>query len=199
MLIFSALRTKSNAFAVTVSVLTVVLNVLICLGTKSEALLHAAPVLLFLCLFALILLGRRNIGKLLFFLLSAPVVILPLTVTAEIGPRLYFMPYIFILAMTVCAIPPLGKSKRTVSATFIVAVGLILCMVFYARIYVEIRSVTVARAEAVVSAVSNGDSQVIMKKDTNVYWWGRNCGEERMTFFKKFYGIPENIEVVFEK
>ena len=196
-LIFSALRRRPGAFTVIVSVLTVALNICACLGTADEILRRSVPLMLFLCLLTLILLARRNVGKLLFFLLSAPVVLLPLAVTTELGPRLYFIPYIFMLAIAVCAMPPLTEGDRI--ATAVAALGLSLCMVFYAHIYVEIRSVTAARSEAIETAVKNGDRQVIIKKDVYEYWWGRNCGEERMAFFKEFYGIPENIEVIFEK
>lgn len=199
-LIFSALRSgKNTTSSIIISLITIVVNVLACLGTSDKTLWCVVPIILFLCLLALIFLGRRNTVKQLFFLLSAPGVLLPLTITTELGPRLYFLPYIFMLALTVCAIPPLPENKRTVISTGIVALCLSLCMAFYIGIYTEIRSVTVDRVKAVETAIRNGNEQVIMKKDIHKFWWGRNCGKERMAFFKEFYGIPENIEVIFEE
>ena len=81
----------------------------------------------------------------------------------------------------------------------LLSVALCLLMAFYGNIYFQIRSVTVARAEAVAVAIENGHDTVIMKKDPHKYWWGRNCGVERMAYFKEFYGIPEQMTVIFEE
>ena len=39
-----------------------------------------------------------------------------------------------------------------------------------------------------------------MKKDPTGYWWGRNpVSDERVVYFKEFYGIPRDMEVEFEE
>lgn len=139
-------------------------------------------------------------GKMLFLWFSVFGVLAPLAVTTDVGPRLYYCAYIFVAVVCVCALPDLAKpiQKNIVSAVF--AACLIGVMVFYAKIYVEIRTVTVLRAEAVEYAVSGGFDTVFIRKDPNKYWWGRNPqSAERVVYFKEFYGIPENVQVIFEE
>lgn len=197
-LIFGVLRRKASTGGIFISALTVALNVCVYLGIKTGLLLWAVPVMLFVCMFILVLMSRENIGLKIFLLLSAPAVLLPLVITTELGPRLYFMPYLFIATLTIAALPPLAHSLRGWAAV-VPAIALICCMFFYGRIYAEIRSVTVDRAEAIEEAIESGSNTVVMKKDVNEYWWGRTCGPERMGYFKEFYGIPEDIEVIFEQ
>ncbi len=158
----------------------------------------AAVCMILLHVLLIVILGGGMMKKRLFFLISAPLLLLPLAITPELGPRLYYLPYIFLLALGMSALPILPKkSGKTVTA--ILAVVLCLLVAFYGSIYFEIRSVTVARADALATAIETGADTVIMKKDPHKYWWGRNCGVERMAYFKEFYGIPEDITVIFEE
>lgn len=198
-LIFAALRGKTRFSAVVVSAVTVALNVCICLGIKRGMLLWTIPIALFVCLLSLVLMSRRKLALQLFLLLSVPAFLFPLVATAELGPRLYFLPYIFLSALTIAALPPLEDNKRTL-ASLIPALGLICCIVFYGYIYTEIRCVTVDRAEAIESAIESGSNEVVMRKDIYDYWWGRSPSDNiRTGFFKEFFRIPEDMSVIFEQ
>ncbi len=157
-----------------------------------------AACLILLHLILVITIGGGMRKKRLFFLFSAPAVLFPLAVTPELGPRLYYLPYIFLLALGLSSLP-IPSKKVGKAAIVILTVVLCLLVVFYSGIYLQIRAVTEARADAIADAIEMGADSVIMKKDPHKYWWGRNCGVERMAYFKEFYSIPESMTVIFEE
>ena len=198
-LIASVMKRKTTGFTILLSLITVILNVCILLGIRG-VLLWAGPCVLFLCMLGLIIISGDGVGKRLFFLLSVPAVMLPLVVADETGPRLAFLPYVFFMCLALCSVPE--PERRSVKAPVLAVsvTAFVLCAVFYAGIYARIRSVTEDRERAVDSAVEHGDSRVLMKKDPTGYWWGRNpVSDERVVYFKEFYGIPRDMEVEFEE
>lgn len=194
----AALKRKTTAFAILLSLITAALNVCIIMGIRG-ALLWAGPVALLLCMFGLIIISGDGVGKKLFFLLSVPAVMLPLVVADEMGPRLAFLPYVFFMCLALCSVPEPEKQSVKAPVLAVSVTALALCAVFYAGIYARIRAVTVDRERAINFAVEHGDSSVLMKKDPTRYWWGRNpVSDERVVYFKEFYGIPRDMEVEFE-
>ena len=148
-----------------------------------------------LCWAAAALLSREYRGGRLFVLLSAALVLAPLAVTSELGPRLYYLPCVLLAIYALSLLPALPWKGVTGLLLLLFA----LSMAFYLFIYTEIHSVTVARAEAISAAVESGADSVTLPKDPYKYWWGRNpTAESRMGFFKEFYGIPPEMEVIFE-
>lgn len=198
-LIAAALKRKTTGLTVLLSLVTAALNVCILLGIRG-VLLWLGPCVLFLCMLGLIIISGGRTGRKLFFLFSVPAAMLPLVVADEIGPRLEFLPYVFFMCLAVCSMPE-PERRGTGSCAFAASLtALALCAVFYTGIYAQIRSVTVDRMRAAAYAVERGDSRVLMRKDPTKYWWGRNpVSDERLVYFKEFYGIPEDMEVVFEK
>ena len=198
MLVWEVLHSKRSVFKIILSVIAAALCVTVCVVPNGAACCTPISICLFILDIVLIVqAGGKNVGKKLMLLLSVPAILLPLAITTEFGPRLCYLPYMMLLAIGVCALPTLSyRFEQTIGAVF--AVVLTVCVVFYIGIYTEICSVTIDRAVAVSTAVKNGANEVVMKKDPHKYWWGRNCGDERMVFFKEFYGIPENVTVIFE-
>lgn len=175
------------------SALSVVCTVLLLLPF-GEALLPYAAVGE-LVAWGVLVFDKKAIRNLL-FLLSAALVIAPLSVTPELGPRLYYFPCVLLLTVTLSVLPNRNSKILTVVIMLLFA----LSMAFYIYIYSEIRSVTVAREKAVNEAVSSNAEYVVMVRDKYKYWWGRNpTGESRIPYFKEFYGIPADMEVIFEQ
>lgn len=198
-LIAAALKRRPGAGTALLSLAAALLNVCFFADIRGT-LLWLGPCALFLCMLGLVITGGGDVGKKLFFLLSVPAALLPLVVADEIGPRLEFLPYVFFMYLAVCSMPEPERRSARASAFAASLTALALCAVFYTGIYAQIRSVTVDRMRAVACAVERGDSRVLMRKDPTKYWWGRNpVSEERLAYFKEFYGIPEDMEVVFEK
>ena len=148
-----------------------------------------------LCWAVSALLQREQAGRKLFILLSAALVLAPLAVTPELGPRLYYLPCVLLAVFALSLLPEVNAKGVTGFLLLLLA----LAMVFYIFIYSEIRSVTVARAEAIRTAVESGADSVTLPRDPYKYWWGRNpTAESRVGYFKEFYGIPPEMEVIFE-
>lgn len=198
-MIAAALKRKTTGLTILLSLVTAALNVCILLGIRG-VLLWLGPCILFLCMLGLIIINGDGTGRKLFFLFSVPAAMLPLVVADEIGPRLEFLPYVFFMCLAVCSMPEPERRSAKACAFAASLTALALCAVFYSGIYAQIRFVTVDRMRAVAYAVGRGDSRVLMKKDPTRYWWGRNpVSDERVAYFKEFYGIPEDMEVIFEK
>ena len=150
------------------------------------------------CWAASALLSRERAGEKLFFLLSTALVLAPLSVTPELGPRLYYLPAVLLCVFALEMLPEL-KAKGVTGLLVLLLVLLVLCIGFYGFIYTEIRSVTVMRAEAIQAAVESNADSVTLPRDPYKYWWGRNpTGESRVPYFKEFYGIPPEMDVIFE-
>ena len=203
MLILGAAVRKKTPAMPRLFIVSAVFAAVICiypfLGYENRTLNGVLAVAFLLAVSLMISSGFEKRGKMLFLWLSAPGVLLPLIITTEIGPRLYYLPYILVAAVAVTALPGHVSKKTSGLISGILALSLVGCMVFYGRIYVEIRSVTVARQNAINYAVENNLDSVIMEEDKNKYWWGRNpTADVRVDFFKEFYGIPEDMEVIFE-
>lgn len=204
-LILGAAASKKPAKNPTPFFLSVIIALALCIysfiGVESRE-LNAVLAVVFIAAVSLIIArGFEKSGKMLFLWLSAPSVLLPLIVTTEIGQRLYYLPYVLVATVAVSALPERLEGKvRDRAFTGVLALALLACAVVYGRIYWEIRGVTANRQQAIDYAVENKLDSVIMEKDENKYWWGRNpASKERIVFFKEFYGIPEDMEVVFEE
>ena len=148
-----------------------------------------------LCWAAAALLSREYRGGRLFVLLSAALLLAPLAFTSELGPRLYYLPCLLLAVFALSLLP----EKNAKGVTGLLLLLLAFSMAFYIFIYTEIRSVTIARAEAIQAAVESGAESVTLPNDPYKYWWGRNpTAESRMGYFREFYGIPVGMEVIFE-
>lgn len=185
---------RKAAVSVPASILTAACAVPLLLRMDERLLPYAAAGEL-ICWAALALLSRGKTGEKLFFLLSAALVLAPLSVTPELGPRLYYFPVVLLSVFALEMLPELTWK----GVTGFLLLLMVLCIGFYGFIYSEIRSVTVKRAEAIQTAVESGADSVTLPRDPYKYWWGRNpTGESRVPYFKAFYGIPEEMEVIFE-
>jgi len=198
-LIAAVLKRKVSGGTIVLSLLTVVLNVCIYFELEDTVFQWFLPQTLLVCLFVLIVMSREKVAKKLFLLVSALAVMLPLVVAIETGPRLFFMSYVFLMTLAVMSFPETESKRLGRAALCVSAAALAACFAFYINIFSQIRAVTAARAEAIASAVENGDSTVFIKKDPHKYWWGRDpVSQERVVYFKEFYGIPQDMEVIFE-
>lgn len=143
----------------------------------------------------------RNMLVSLWF--CAPMVLAPLIVTTETGPRLFFTPTVILLlfALILLASAINHMSKRTWTGIRIVAVCLtavLLC--FYSTMYAYIGQVKRTREEIIETAVESGQDTVTLPAyPFGDYLQFTNPVEDfREDFFKPFFGIPADVTVIYE-
>ena len=141
--------------------------------------------------------------KLLVLWLSPPLLVAPLLVTTEIGQRLFFTTNIAVLLFLLLVVSdimgvvtPLAL-KRTGSLCVCAAM---LLFGFYGYIFAEIGEGKEERALIIEEAVKAGQKKIVLpafpckdylhSPDPIDSW--------RIPYFKQFYGIPDDVELVFE-
>ena len=142
-------------------------------------------------------------GKLLMLWLSPPVLIAPILVTTEHGQRLFFTTNILVLAFVLLIVVEMLDSvtvlmrKRIGGGVLGVA---LLLFSFYGGIYADIGACKTEREDRIDQAVQTEQKEIFLPAfphqdylhypDTDVNW--------RVDYFKEFYGIPADVELVFE-
>lgn len=136
----------------------------------------------------------RRIERLLPILLQFAV-LLPFGATYEMGGRMYLLPYLLlVLTFLDAAEPPLATTPGLVVAGIAAA----LLVGLWSHIYLQIAQCSALRKELVCETLEEGDSQVLLPTESYEVWWGRNpTGPVRAGYFREFYGIPEDLALVF--
>lgn len=142
-------------------------------------------------------------AKLLGLWISAPFVIIPLIITTESGHRLFFTANIFIILSVVLLFTrvmefvPNSIWKR---AGIIVACITLMLFIFYGKIYSDIGACKKERDNVICKAIETSQEEIVLPAfPHSEYLHCPNPNvEHRIAFFREFYGIPENINIVFE-
>ena len=160
-----------------------------------------------LLIFIEIILVFKNHKKLLSWLLvlwlSPFMVIAPMLAVNTVGPRSYYTAYVCLIAFgaTVLAFLLAGAKKKTayMISAFIAAVLLGLC-VRWIVIYKAIGDESRVRKLQIETAIANGDNYIYFEKFPydDYLWFPDPTGPTRIGWYKDFYGIPEDIDIVFE-
>lgn len=149
---------------------------------------------------------RKRLWVLAFVWISAPAVVAPLAVTDMSGGRLFFMPYVFELEFFLLLIKPVaGKvSVRAGNAltAWCCAVLAVLCLHFVG-VYRDIGAVSRER-DAIFAAAQPGDTVLVPMFPHDEYIWVTDpptvwyYKPEDLEYFKTFFSLPEDVEVIFE-
>ena len=183
---------------------------------QMEALLGAAVwdlvrVLSGLVFFGLVsaelLLLYRNRPEMLYRLslswLTAPLVIVPLVVTTESGDRLFFTVQFLLTVFALQLVCDLlkdvsGKTMKKTLAVMLAAV--VILWGGFARIYGAIGSCSARREQIIAQALQTGQTQIVLPAYPygDYLWFPDPANQQRMEYFKAFYGIPEQVDVVIQ-
>ena len=137
------------------------------------------------------------------FWIAAPTVLLPMIAVNTIGSRTFYTSSLFIMLSILMVYGELlkvykNRCKRAIELAF--AVLMLVSITKYAIIYSAIGKVMVQRQEIIETAVEDKAEEIILPKfPYRQYLHGAEpVGEEKMIYFKSFYGIPQDTIVVFK-
>ena len=142
-------------------------------------------------------------AKLLGLWVSAPMLIMPLVFTTESGHRLFFTANIFIILSVVLLFTKLmgfvSNSMWKQTGIIVACITLVL-FVFYGKIYSDIGACKRERENVIRQAIETRQEEVVLPAfPHSEYLHHPNPNQEyRIAFFKEFYGIPENMNIIFE-
>jgi len=152
----------------------------------------------------LILLYRsrtERLCKIMLFWLSAPMVIAPLVLTNVAGYRLFFTSNFFLilvaqyLLVDCYRVMTIRKTNTTVVCILIFTLFIGVHMI---RVFSAIGDCSSQRAEIISQANLTGDKQIVLPDFpySDYLWLPNPANESRMEFFKAFYGIADDVEVI---
>lgn len=132
-----------------------------------------------------------------------PLVILPLCVTTENGPRLFITSNILIilfLSVIICYSYSRLSDKAKRASLLLAFFPIIFLCAKWSTVYLSIGQCTVRRMNAIEEAKVKGDTSVFLEQYpyTEYILLPDPKGKEKEEYFLQFYGIPESIEVRFE-
>lgn len=141
--------------------------------------------------------------KILFVWMITPFVILPLVVTNENGPRLFFTTnilFVLCVALLTKEVYKLLPKRICIFGISGCIAALALLMLFHGKIYYEIGQCKVQRDAIIREAVITEPDYIYFAEYPNSdYLWLPDPGKaHRVEFFKEFYGIPDNTKMIFE-
>lgn len=141
--------------------------------------------------------------KLLALWLSSPLLIAPLLVTTEMGQRLFFTTNIAVLLFVVLIISDLMEATTALTlkrAGFLAAFIAVFLFGFYGQMYSDIGACKDTRENLINEALMMG--QKVIKQPSfphDEYLHGEDPAEGwRVPSYKEFYGIPADVELIFE-
>lgn len=133
--------------------------------------------------------------------LSALVVSLPLLVANPIGPRCFFMAYIFeivVIGKLLCVVAE--HMLENVFAPCVMGALLGLILVVYAHMASVMGRVDRMRASIIEDALEQGDDIIVLPEIPYIAYHGMTIAviDSWENAFKEFYGIPEDVDVVYD-
>lgn len=159
----------------------------------------------FLCVsLQFILLYRKNVCMLWKFLLlwfSAPIVIAPLSAIANEGGRFYYTSNVFLVLcfgmLLETALTSLAAPKLKIIAIICFLILALLCT-FYIVVYHDIGICAANRSECIAEAKSSNSSSIVLPAyPHDSYLWDADpLQEHRMVYFKEFFGISQDVQVL---
>lgn len=138
-----------------------------------------------------------------FYWISAFLFVLPLAAILEYGPRLYFASYMFLAMAIIEVVLYLFEDVfEYAKKAFVVVFGLSMLCMFISRslIYTDIHKTTLDTKAEIRMAIQNCDKELHIKHyECEEYLWGEYpATDERINYYKQFYHIPEEVEIIYE-
>lgn len=145
--------------------------------------------------------GKR--GKLLALWLSPPILIAPLLLTTELGQRLFYTTNIAVLLFLMLVISGLMEATTalTLKRAGVLAVFIaVLLFGFYGQMYSDIGACKETREDLINEALTMGQKTIEQPGfPHDEYLHGEDPDAEwRLDYYKEFYGIPADVELIFE-
>lgn len=162
-------------------------------------LLRAAAPVIQLLLAVLVIAGERpgTRSSRILLLLAAAGMLLPFAILVEGGPRCAFPSA---LCLLLCGLSLLEDFPWPRWSRLLAALALAAAVGLHVWAYALIGRNEAVRMEQVRLAVEEGVPTAVFPTEplTYYYFWGRNPGtQERAESFRQFYGLPEDVELVF--
>lgn len=152
----------------------------------------------------IILFGKDKIftGKLLVLWVCVPAVIAPLIITTEIGARLFLTPGILLVffAAMLCVKVLENMPRAVFKAVQVCLLTAVVCLfAYYGRIYYDIGLCKSNREGIISQAVATGADFICLPQYPHIeyLWCPEPKSEQRLMFFKQFYGIGDSVTVEF--
>lgn len=143
---------------------------------------------------------RRRMWILLGLWISAPAAIAPLAVTDIMGGRLFLPSYVMETEFLLLLIAPLLNRQSKKSSRITLIVSLVLLAAVFVRIgavYLDIGRVSRQR-DAMFSSAEPGQTLTVPAYPHADYLWEPDPDETRVGYFRQFYGIGDDVELIFE-
>ena len=139
--------------------------------------------------------------KMLAVWLSPVGVILPIIFTTEMGERLFFTSNVMLILFAgelLCTCLHTKGKKNTVYA-LLLGIALVL-LAGYGQIYHAVGAAKEERYALIETAVTAGKEEIRLPRYPyqEYLWYPEPTVEERVGYFKAFYGIPQDVTVIFE-
>ena len=148
--------------------------------------------------------SKRLLYKLLAVGSSVIAVILPLCVTTEKGPRLFFTSHVLLVLLAIMLLAFLIDRipKRIYRCGVLCSITVAVILVaFYGKVYYEIGECKDQR-NAIIAQAIESDTKVIVLPNYphgDFLWLPNPTSESREGYFKEFYGIPQDFTLIFEE
>jgi hypothetical protein len=136
---------------------------------------------------------------------------MPLAVTNSVGERLFFLPYIMqllaiskvagLLCRQLADIKP--KKKCFAVAVLVLLVFSAVPVAKKTRDYTQIGKIYRAQLEIIQQAKESGAKEIVLpaysyELEENYLHFPHPLNEERMGYFKSFYNIDQDVEIIFQ-
>lgn len=146
---------------------------------------------------------RTRRAKLLTMWILAPAVILPLVATSELGARLFFTSNIFVIVfieMAICGIWD-GTEKSCKWSKYAAVAILAVFVLGYGVIYSQIGACKDQRDAIIAQAIENNEKTIVLPPyPFEEYMWHADPeNEERLIYFKAFYQLAPDVEIIFDQ
>lgn len=129
-------------------------------------------------------------------LLAAIALVSPFSVLWDRGARCAFPSAVLLLLLGLSMLKDFPwHLPATAAATALLAAAVI----FHIQVYQVIGGCSDLRAQLLQDALEQGKSSVILPTEdwSYFYFWERNPSKERTHCFRSFYGLPEDLELIF--
>ena len=151
-----------------------------------------------LALMAAVLLTAREKSRPTWLLLLAAAVglLAPFALLQDSGARCAFLSAVVLMVLGASLLSDLPWSPLLQGAAL---VGLAAGLVFHLHAYAAIGRSEAIRQDQMAQAVAQGADQVVLPTEgwAYCYCWQRNPSQMRADYFRQFYGLPADMELVF--
>lgn len=143
---------------------------------------------------------KPAMGTALTIWFSVPGVILPLVFTLETGERLFFTSNVFLVLFAAMLFLELKDGVCLRRRSVLLLAGTLILVCFYGYIYFGIGTCKRERDALMAQATRENASSIVLPQypHENYVWAPNPVGEKREGFFRTFYHLPENIEILIK-